>query len=147
VSELKAILKRVSDGEAASKDDRLFALDELLLQRSATNQQLAQVLGVTERQIRRDKAELRERWQTAIRDKHLIGQLYGEWQATLARMDLAIEAADYKKAKALAGRWSVVEGFARIAITAQLDSIAELIEQLQKVQAGRNGHDSGRLQT
>jgi len=131
-SEIQSILNRVKAGERLSESDRLEALAALDTGEYSAAQ-LAELLGVSTRQIHRDRAKLRERYQQALRDLNLVGELYRQFEITLARMDQAIAQENYQRVKALALRWGVCESFARLAYSFQLDEFAKLIERLKSV--------------
>lgn len=128
MAELNALLDEVRAGNALHKGDRLFALEELMQTGSYRNDRLAQLLGVTDRQLRRDKTALRQRYQQRMRDYAVVGEMFGQFQATLARIDQAIEAVDYAKVKALTQRWGVVESFCKQALPAQLEDHLAALE-------------------
>jgi DNA-binding transcriptional ArsR family regulator len=129
--EIQAVLDRVKAGETLSESDRLEALDALERSGEYTAAQLAQLLGVTDRQIRRDRAKLRERYQQAMRDLNVVGELYRQFEITLSRMDQAIADGDYQRVRSLAMRWGVCESFARLAFNFQLDELSKLIETMR----------------
>jgi hypothetical protein len=98
-------------------------------------------LGVSERQVRRDRAKLRARYAQALRDMAIAGELYRQFEITLARMDQAIAQENYQRVRALALRWGVCESFGRLAINYQLDEMARLIEELKKLKGLTGGLD------
>jgi len=127
--ELKAALERVRDGGKLRKSERVEALEHLELYNSISAAQAARLLGVSVRTIRSDRAALRRRYQEALKDADLLGELYRQWRISLERIDMAIEERDYKRVKALAQRWGVCEGFIKIAVPYQLDELAKLVEK------------------
>lgn len=127
--ELKAVLERVQQGSRLSKSERLRALEELEFFNTLSAPQLAKLLGVSVRTVRSDRAELRRRYQDAIKDLNLIGELHRQFQITLGRIDHAIEQGDYKRVRALGQRWAVCEGFIKIAIPYQIDELAGLVDK------------------
>jgi transposase-like protein len=129
-SDVQSILARARAGERLSESDRLTAL-EALDTGDYSAAQLAEMLGVSTRQIHRDRARLRERYQQALRDLNLVGELYRQFEITLARMDQAIAKEDYQRVRALALRWGVCESFARLAYNFQLDELARLVERIK----------------
>jgi len=140
MSELETLLERVKAGQRLRESDRLELL-ESLDDGTRTASDLAKLLAVTERQIRRDRAKLRERYAKALRDLAIAGELFREYRATLERIDRAIFEGDYQKVRALALRWGVVEGFGKLAVTYQLGEIEKLIEEIKKLKerAGAGG--------
>lgn len=137
--EAQALLDQVKANGRLSESDRLALLESLEHAGGYTTAQLSELLGVSERQIRRDRAKLRERYQQALKDLSLVGELYRQFSMTLARMDEAIAEADYQRVRCLALRWGVCESFARIAFNFQLDEIAKLVETV-KTKTQTNSH-------
>jgi hypothetical protein len=138
MSELETILDRVKAGERLKESERLELL-EALDDGTRTAAELAELLGVSERQVRRDRAKLRARYAQALRDLAIAGELYRQFEITLARMDQAIAKEDYQRVKALALRWGVCESFGRLAINYQLDEMARLIDELKKLKGLTGG--------
>lgn len=130
--EIKALLKRIELGKRVGKHDKIILMSELLQERSYTNVELSKLLRVAVRSVSRYRAELRERVSQDLRELDLAGELYAEYDTTKSRIDRAIEAEDWPRVKALRMRWSVVESFGRLAIPAQLDQIAELLEKMKE---------------
>lgn len=137
--EIQALLDRAKAGERLSESDRLLVIDTLDHLGGYTTAQLSELLGVTDRQIRRDRAKLRERYQQALRDLNLVGELHRQFEITLSRIDQALAEDDHQRVKSLVLRWGVCESFARIAFNFQLDEIAKLVEAV-KTKAQRNSH-------
>jgi len=137
MSEIQTMLERVRAGERLREAERLELL-EALDSGEYTADQLAAMCGVSERQIRRDRAKLRERYAKALRDLAIAGELYRQFQITLSRIDRAISEGDYQKVRALAARWGVCEGFGKLAIQYQLDEMARLVEELKARVGGIN---------
>jgi len=138
--ELNVVVERVKNGEQLSESDRLDALELIDLSgRHYSARELAQMLGVSERQIHRDRNKLRARYQQALKDLDLLGELHRQFQVTLARMDTAIAEGNDKRVRSLALRWGVCESFARLAIPSQLAELAKLIEEV-RAKAGTDGH-------
>jgi len=138
MSEIQTMLDRVRAGERLREAERLELL-EALDSGEYTADQLAAMCGVSARQIRRDRAKLRERYAKALRDLAIAGELFREYRATLERIDRAIFEGDYQKVRALALRWGVVEGFGKLAVTYQLGEIEKLVEELKKLKARTGG--------
>jgi transposase-like protein len=138
--EIQTMLERVKAGERLREVDRLEAL-ESLDSGDYSAAELARLLGVSERQVRRDRAKLRERYAKALRDLAIAGELYRQFEITLARMDQAIAQENYQRVRALALRWGVCEGFGKLAIQYQLDEMARLIEELKKLKERTGGLD------
>lgn len=136
-SDVQALLDRVKSGGKLSESERLEALDALDRAGAYTATQLSQLLGVTDRQIRRDRAKLRKRYQQALRDLDLVGELYRQFEITIGRIDEAIVENNYQRVRALALRWGVCESFARIAFHFQIDELSRLVETIR---ARANGH-------
>jgi len=134
MGEVQTILDRVKAGERLRESDRLELL-EALDDGTRTAADLAKLLGVTERQIRRDRAKLRERYAQALHDFAIAGELYRQFQITLSRIDQAIEQENYQRVRALAARWGVVEGFGKLAIHYQINEIEKIIEELKKLKS------------
>ncbi len=126
------MLNRVKAGERLKESDRLDAL-EVLDSGEFTAAELADLLGVSERQIKRDRAKLRARYQQALRDLNLIGELFKQFETTLYRMDQAIVAGDHKRVKSLALRWGVCESFARLAYSFQVEEFSKLVDRIKSV--------------
>jgi transcriptional antiterminator len=131
---VETILDRVKAGERLRESERLELL-ESLDDGTRTASDLAQLLGVSERQVRRDRAKLRERYAKALQDLALAGELFREYRATLERIDRAIAEGDYAKVRALAARWGVCEGFGKLAVTYQINEIEKVIEELKKLKS------------
>jgi transposase-like protein len=136
--EIQTMLERVKAGERLREVDRLEAL-ESLDSGDYSAAELARLLGVSERQVRRDRAKLRERYAKALRDLAIVGELYRQFEITLARMDQAIAQENYQRVRALALRWGVCEGFAKLAIHHQLGEIEKVIEELKKIRSQTGG--------
>lgn len=137
--EIQVFLNRVKAGETLSQSDRLEALDTLDRVGGYTATQIAEMLGVSERQVRRDRAKLRERYQQSLKDLNLVGELHRQFEITLSRMDQAIAESDYQRVRSLALRWGVCESFARIAFNFQIDELSKLIEIVKsKAQVNSN---------
>ena len=109
--DVRALLERVRDGGKLRKSERIRALESLELLNELTAPQLAQLLGVSTRTIRSDRAELRRRYEQAARDLALVGELYREWRITMSRIDQAIANENWKRVRALVERWGVVTSF------------------------------------
>jgi transposase-like protein len=135
--EIQTMLERVKAGERLREVERLEAL-ESLDSGDYSAAELARLLGVSERQVRRDRAKLRERYAKALRDLAIAGELYRQFEITLARMDQAIAQENYQRVRALALRWGVCEGFGKLAIQYQLDEMARLVEELKARVGGIN---------
>jgi hypothetical protein len=138
MSEIQAMLDRVKAGQRLREAERLELL-EALDSGEYTADQLAAMCGVSARQIRRDRAKLRERYAKALQDLAIAGELFREYRATLERIDRAIFEGDYAKVRALAARWGVCEGFGKLAIHYQLGEIEKLIEELKKLKERAGG--------
>jgi len=134
MGEVQTILDRVKAGERLRESERLELL-ESLDDGTRTASDLANLLGVTERQIRRDRAKLRERYAQALHDFAIAGEIFREYRATLERIDRAIADGDYQRVRALAARWGVVEGFGKLAVTYQINEIEKVIEELKKIRS------------
>jgi hypothetical protein len=134
MSEIRTLLDRVKSGGRLREAERLDLL-EALDTGEYTADQLAAMCGVSARQIRRDRAKLRERYAKALQDLAIAGELFREYRATLERIDRAIFEGDYAKVRALALRWGVCEGFGKLAIHHQLGEIEKLIEELKKLKS------------
>jgi predicted transcriptional regulator len=134
MSEIRTLLDQVKAGQRLRESDRLELL-ESLDDGTRTASDLAKLLGVTERQIRRDRAKLRERYAQALHDLAIAGELFREYRATLERIDRAISEGDYQRVRALAARWGVVEGFGKLAIHYQINEIEKVIEELKKIRS------------
>ncbi|MBI1743886.1 hypothetical protein HYR54_12595 [Candidatus Acetothermia bacterium] len=139
--EIQTLLDRVQAGEELHQSDRIEALEYLERTESLNATQLAAMLGVTTRQIARDRARLRARYQQALKDLDLIGELHRQWCITLERMDRAINSGDHPTVKSLSLRWGVCESFAKIGVNFQMDELAQLIERV-KAKEATNGHAS-----
>jgi hypothetical protein len=138
MGELETLLERVRAGERLRESERLELL-ESLDDGTRTAADLAKLLGVSERQVRRDRAKLRERYAKALQDLAIAGELYRQFQITLFRIDQAIEQENYQRVRALAARWGVCEGFGKLAIHYQLGEIEKLIEELKKLKERTGG--------
>jgi predicted transcriptional regulator len=138
MSEIRTLLDQVKAGQRLRESDRLELL-ESLDDGTRTASDLAKLLGVTERQIRRDRAKLRERYAQALHDLAIAGELFREYRATLERIDRAISEGDYQRVRALAARWGVCEGFGKLAVTYQLGEIEKVIEELKKLKSATWG--------
>jgi hypothetical protein len=134
MGEVQTILDRVKAGERLRESDRLELL-EALDDGTRTAADLAKLLGVTERQIRRDRAKLRARYAQALQDLAIAGEIFREYRATLERIDRAIADGDYQRVRALAARWGVCEGFGKLAVTYQISEIEKVIEELKKIRS------------
>jgi transcriptional antiterminator len=134
MSEIQTLLDRVKAGQRLRESERLELL-ESLDDGTRTASDLAKLLGVSERQIRRDRAKLRERYAQALHDLAIAGELFREYRATLERIDRAIFEGDYQKVRALAARWGVCEGFGKLAIQHQINEIEKVIEELKKLKS------------
>jgi transposase-like protein len=132
--EIQTMVERVKAGERLREGERLEAL-ESLDSGDYSAAELARLLGVSERQVRRDRAKLRERYAKALRDFAIAGELFRQFEITLARMDQAIAQENYQRVRALALRWGVCEGFGKLAIHYQLGEIEKLIEELKKLKS------------
>jgi len=131
MNDVQMMLDQVKAGQRLRESDRLELL-ESLDDGTRTASDLAKLLGVTERQIRRDRAKLRERYAKALQDLAIVGELYRQFQITLSRIDQAIEQENYQRVRALAARWGVVEGFGKLAVTYQIGEIEKLIEKIKE---------------
>jgi hypothetical protein len=138
MNEIQGMLDRVKAGQRLREAERLDLL-EALDTGEYTADQLAAMCGVSTRQIRRDRAKIRERYAKALRDLAIAGELFREYRATLERIDRAIAEGDYAKVRALAARWGVVEGFGKLAVSYQLGEIEKLVEELKKLKARTGG--------
>jgi hypothetical protein len=138
MSEIRTLLDQVRAGGRLREAERLELL-EALDDGTRTAADLAKLLGVTERQIRRDRAKLRERYAQALHDLAIAGELFREYRATLERIDRAISEGDYQRVRALAARWGVCEGFGKLAVTYQLGEIEKVIEELKKLKSATWG--------
>jgi predicted transcriptional regulator len=138
MGEVQTILDRVKAGERLRESERLELL-ESLDDGTRTASDLAKLLGVTERQIRRDRAKLRERYAQALHDLAIAGELFREYRATLERIDRAISEGDYQRVRALAARWGVCEGFGKLAIHYQINEIEKLIEEIKRLKERAGG--------
>jgi hypothetical protein len=134
MSEIRTLLDRVKSGQRLREAERLELL-EALDSGEHTADQLAAMCGVSARQIRRDRAKLRERYAQALHDLAIAGELYRQFEITLARMDQAIAQENYQRVRALALRWGVVEGFAKLGIHYQINEIEKVIEELKKLKS------------
>jgi predicted DNA-binding transcriptional regulator YafY len=138
MNEIQAMLNRVKAGQRLRESDRLDLL-ESLDDGTRTASDLAKLLAVTERQIRRDRAKLRARYAQALQDLAIAGEIFREYRATLERIDRAIADGDYQRVRALAARWGVCEGFGKLAVTYQINEIEKLVEELKKLKARTGG--------
>jgi uncharacterized protein Yka (UPF0111/DUF47 family) len=138
MSEIRTLLDQVKAGQRLRESDRLELL-ESLDDGTRTASDLAKLLGVTERQIRRDRAKLRERYAQALHDLAIAGELFREYRATLERIDRAISEGDYQRVRALAARWGVCEGFGKLAIHYQINEIEKLIEEIKRLKERAGG--------
>jgi transposase-like protein len=137
MNDVQMMLDQVKAGRRLRESDRLELL-ESLDNGDYSAAELARLLGVSERQVRRDRAKLRERYAKALRDLAIAGELYRQFEITLARMDQAIAQENYQRVRALALRWGVCEGFGKLAIQYQLDEMARLVEELKARVGGIN---------
>ena len=137
--QIKQQLDGVRTGTPLRKSDRVELVDILDRQLGFTASQLADALGVSQRQIHRDRAALRRRYQQALKDLDLVGEIHRQFQITLERMDAAIQRDDHSRVRSLAMRWGVCESFTKIGLNFQLDEIARLVEQAKARIGGDNG--------
>jgi hypothetical protein len=136
--EIQTMLDRVKAGQRLREAERLELL-EALDDGTRTASDLAKLLGVSERQVRRDRAKLRERYAQALHDFAIAGEIFREYRATLERIDRAIAEGDYQRVRALAARWGVVEGFGKLAIHYQINEIEKVIEELKRLKERAGG--------
>jgi transcriptional antiterminator len=134
MNDVQMMLDQVKAGERLREAERLELL-EALDDGTRTASDLAKLLGVSERQIRRDRAKLRERYAKALQDLAIAGELYRQFQITLARMDQAIAQENYQRVRALALRWGVCEGFGKLAIQHQINEIEKVIAELKRLRS------------
>lgn len=95
-AELKALLDRVKSGKTLSASDRLRALELLEEEGVLSAAQLAQMLGVSVRQIHRDRANLRKKYQELALSLDLLGEAFRGYTVQMAILNrrLADESLD-----------------------------------------------------
>jgi hypothetical protein len=134
---VEAIVQRAQRGEKLSVTDRLRVLDAL--DSDHTTHELAAMLNVSVRTVRRDRARLRALAAREFESFDLAGELWREYRYTLERIDEAIRRGDHKAVRSLALRWGVVDSFAKLAVGIRVKELAELLERL-KARVASNGH-------
>jgi hypothetical protein len=136
---LETILQKAATGDRLSEVERLWALDALDAEGRHSTHELAKLLSVSDRQIRRDREKLRKLARLEFQSLDLAGEIWRQYRYTLERIDEAIKRQDHKSVRSLALRWGVVDSFAKLAAGLKLGEISSLIEQL-KARAVTNGN-------
>ncbi len=125
---VEALLKKAAQGKRLPDTERLLVVDALEA-RGMSTPQIAQLLNVSDRTIRRDRQKLRELARLEFLALDLAGELWRQYRLTLERIDEAIARQDYKAVRALGTRWGVVDSFAKLATGFQLRDIAQVLEE------------------
>jgi len=134
---VEAIVQRARQGVKLSVADRLRVLDAL--DGDYTSYELAAMLNVSVRTVRRDRARLRALASREFEILDLAGEIWREYRYTLERIDEALRRGDHKAVRSLALRWGVVDSFAKLAVGVKVKELAELLEKL-KARAASNGY-------
>lgn len=134
---VESILQRAQAGAKLSVTDRLRALDALDTEH--TTREIAALLGVSVRTVRRDRQRLRALARREFENFDIAGEIWREYRYTLERIDEAIRRQDHKAVRSLALRWGVVDSFAKLAAGLKLSEIDDLIEKLRE-KAAVNGN-------
>jgi len=136
---VEAIVQRARQGVKLSVADRLRVLDAL--DGDYTSYELAAMLNVSVRTVRRDRARLRALASREFEILDLAGELWREYRYTLERIDEALRHGDHKAVRSLALRWGVVDSFAKLAVGVKVKELAELLERLKtRAASASNDH-------
>jgi len=136
---VEAIVQRARQGVKLSVADRLRVLDAL--DGDYTSYELAAMLNVSVRTVRRDRARLRALASREFEILDLAGELWREYRYTLERIDEALRRGDHKAVRSLALRWGVVDSFAKLAVGVKVKELAELLERLKtRAASASNDH-------
>lgn len=130
---IKKLIEKVKNGDKLRKDERLRTLRYLLQREDKTTSELADLFGVSERTVLRDRKEIRQEISTELLDSYgLAGELFLQYRRTLSELKGIInETGEDMNVKRLAlkDRWRAAYDFYRIVKDQELEKRIEVLER------------------
>ena len=133
VKELKVLAEEKRNGSGkVSKDDRVKLLIEYDPVGDLSAKQLAELFGVSSRQIQYDRQDVKEELAIQAKSEELLGEAYSQYRNTLSRMDQAIEEENWQKVLALKRRFGIVQNYLNFALPYQLEDLADMLSETRE---------------